>query len=101
MKLLNLFKKKKPTSNTYEYRLKRLEMIGCTQEFIQEIKKSNLTCQSIDCAIIFISTNMRLKNDYVAVCKLIDAAYNNALKDKKKNSVQWHALQIVEAFKKL
>ena len=44
---------------------------------------------------------MRLKNDYVAVCKLIDAAYNNALKDKKKNSVQWHALQIVEAFKKL
>ena len=47
MKLLNLFKKKKPTSTTYEDRLKRLEIIGCTPEFIQEIKKSNFLSMKI------------------------------------------------------
>jgi len=101
MRLLNLFKAKKPKQITYEDRINRLLAIGCTPETVSTIRERQTTCNAIDCAIIFAMVNPSLKNDAGKLNMLIDSAYRNALGDKEKRSVQYHALQICEAFKKL
>ncbi len=101
MRLLSLFKSKKPKQIIYEDRINRLLDIGCTPETINAIRERQTTCNGIDCAIIFATINSSLKNDAGKLDMLIDVAHTNALGDKEKRSVQYHALQICEAFKKL
>ena len=101
MKLLDLFKSKKPKQPTYEDRIERLIKLGCNNETINHFKRDWIEPNSLDCAIIFIIMSNKLANDIEKLDRLITSAYKNKQTDKHKNSVQFHALQIVEAFKKL
>ena len=103
MKILYLFKSKKPKQPTYEDRIERLIKLGCNQQMIKNIRSTFLSGTDLDCAIIFVTFNATLANDFDKLKMLVGSAYKNALSDKGGNgkNVQFHALQIVEAFKKL
>ena len=103
MKLLDLLKSKKPKQQTYEDRILSLVRLGCKLETIDKIRATFLSSNDLDCAIIFAIFNQDIVNDFDKLKLLVSSAYKNALSDKGGNgrNVQWHALQIVEAFKKV
>lgn len=104
MKLFSIFKKKQEDlfkPQTYNDRLLSLVRLGCSYDTIEKIKARFLSSDDLDCLIIFVIFANSLANDFKKLTTLVESAYKNALKDKQKRNVQFHALQIVEAFKKL
>lgn len=95
------FKSKKPKQPSYEDRIERLIKLGCDQQMIENIRSTFLSTDTLDCVAIFIVTSKGLANDWNQLLTLTSTAFGNSKNDPQKRNVQFHALQIVEAFKKL